>query len=77
MYIRRATRTCNGKTSTNYVLVESVQTPKGPRQKTICSLGDLSPRPPEKDVAEIYGRLSLSDQVIKSTYQWIDSLPSD
>jgi hypothetical protein len=30
------------------VLVESVVTPKGPRQKTICSLGDLSPRPREE-----------------------------
>jgi hypothetical protein len=28
--------------------VESVATPKGPRQKTICSLGDLSPRPREE-----------------------------
>jgi transposase len=45
MYIRRSTRTYKGKTYTNYVLVESVQTPKGPRQKTICSLGDLTPRP--------------------------------
>jgi hypothetical protein len=45
MYIRRSSRTYNGKTYTNYVLVESVVTPKGPRQKTICSLGDLSPRP--------------------------------
>src|SRR5205807_3196205 len=25
-------------------LVESVHTPKGPRQRTVCSLGDLSPR---------------------------------
>ena len=48
MYIRRSTRTYKGKTYTNYVLVESVQTPKGPRQKTICSLGDLSPRPREE-----------------------------
>ncbi len=47
MYIRRSTRTYKGKTYTNYVLVEAVQTPKGPRQKTICSLGDLSPRPRE------------------------------
>ena len=45
MYIRRSMRTYKGKTYTNYVLVEAVQTPKGPRQKTICSLGDLSPRP--------------------------------
>jgi len=48
MYIRRSTRTYKGKTYTSYLLVESVQTPKGPRQKTICSLGDLSPRPREE-----------------------------
>ena len=45
MYIRTSTRPYKGRTYTNYVLVESVQTPKGPRQKTLCSLGDLSPRP--------------------------------
>ena len=45
MYIRKSTRSYKGRTYTNYVLVESVQTPKGPRQKSVCSLGDLSPRP--------------------------------
>jgi len=45
MYIRRSTRTYKGKTFTNYVLVESVHTAKGPRQRSICSLGDLGPRP--------------------------------
>ena len=45
MYIRKSIRTYKGKTYTNYVLVESVATPNGPRQKSICSLGDLSPRP--------------------------------
>src|SRR5205807_5882000 len=44
MYIRKSSRLYKGKTYTNHVLVESVMTPKGPRQKTICSLGDLSPR---------------------------------
>lgn len=48
MYIRQATRSYKGRTYTNYLLVESVQTPKGPRQKTVCSLGDLSPRPREE-----------------------------
>jgi transposase len=47
MYIRKSIRAYKGKTYTNYLLVESVLTPKGPRQKTICSLGDLSPRPRE------------------------------
>src|SRR5260370_30958060 len=48
MYIRRSTRTYKGKSYTNYLLVESVQTAKGPRQRTICSLGDLKPRPHEE-----------------------------
>jgi hypothetical protein len=48
MYIRKSTRSYKGKTYTNYVLVESVHTPKGPRQTTVCSLGDLSPRPREE-----------------------------
>jgi transposase len=48
MYIRQAARSYKGRTYTNYLLVESVQTAKGPRQKTVCSLGDLSPRPREE-----------------------------
>jgi transposase len=45
MYIRKSSRTTKGKTYFNYLLVESVLTPHGPRQKVICSLGDLRPRP--------------------------------
>ena len=47
MYIRKSTRTYKGKTYTNHLLVESVQTAKGPRQHTICSLGSLEPAPVE------------------------------
>ena len=42
MYIRKNTRKYKNKTYQNYLLVESVSTPKGPRQRTICSLGDCS-----------------------------------
>lgn len=45
MYIRKSSRTYKGKTYLNYVLVESTLTPQGPRQKVICSLGNLQPRP--------------------------------
>jgi hypothetical protein len=45
LYIRKSPRTVKGKTYFNYVLVESALTPKGPRQKVICSLDDLRPRP--------------------------------
>ena len=45
MYLRKSRRRYKGKTYTNHLLVESVYTPKGPRQKTVCSLGDLKPRP--------------------------------
>jgi Transposase DDE domain len=45
VYIRRTRKTYKGKSYFNYVLVESQHTPKGPRQKTICSLGSLEPAP--------------------------------
>ncbi|MGH8402258.1 MAG: IS1634 family transposase [Gammaproteobacteria bacterium] len=48
MYIRKTTKSHKGKTYTNYLLVESVSTPKGPRQRIICSLGSLAPAPPEQ-----------------------------
>src|SRR6266704_3486921 len=39
MYLRRTTRRVGDKTYQNYLLVESVATPNGPRQRVICSLG--------------------------------------
>jgi len=48
MYIRKTKRLYKGKTYINHLLVESVHTPKGPRQRTICSLGSLEPAPPEE-----------------------------
>jgi hypothetical protein len=48
MYVRKTTRRYKDKTYTNYLLVESVHTPNGPRQKVVCSLGDLSPRTAEE-----------------------------
>lgn len=66
MYIRKSTRTYKGKQYINYLLVESVQTPKGPRQRTICSLGNLAPAPREQWLAlahrlesAVGGQLSL------------------
>lgn len=51
MYIRKTVRKYKDKTYTNYLLVESVMTDKGPRQRTLCSLGDLGPRPREEWIA--------------------------
>lgn len=51
MYIRKTTSTVRGKTYTNHLLVQSVNTPNGPRQKTICSLGSLEPRPAQQWLA--------------------------
>jgi len=45
MYIRKTTKKAKDKIYENYLLVESVMTSKGPRQRTICSLGHLKPRP--------------------------------
>lgn len=75
MYIRKSTRKHKGKTYTNYLLVESVHTPKGPRQRTICSLGKLAPAPAEEWLAlahrlesALRGQLSLgsSDRKFKA-----------
>jgi hypothetical protein len=56
MFIRKTVKRHNGRTYSTYLLVEAVRTPQGPRQKTICSLGDLSPGPRQK-------WLSLADRV--------------
>jgi transposase len=48
MYLRRTTRHVGGKTYHNYLLVESVATAKGPRQRVICSLGALAPGPKQE-----------------------------
>jgi hypothetical protein len=58
-----------GKTYTHSLLVESVPTPKGPRQRTICALGRLAPGPlaqwyalARKVEAALAGLLSLAPQ---------------
>jgi transposase len=51
MYIRKTVRRYKDKTYVNFLLVESVLTDKGPRQRVVCSLGDLSPKPPEQWLA--------------------------
>ena len=67
MYIRTTTKTYKGKTYHNYLLVESLHTPKGPRQRILCSLGSLEPAPPEhwlnlahRVQASLAGQLSLT-----------------
>ena len=67
MYIRKTRKTYKGKTYDNYLLVESVSTPEGPRQKIFCSLGSLAPAPRQHwlDLAHrmqagLAGQLSLS-----------------
>ena len=54
MFLCKSSRRYKDKTYTNYMLVESVHTPKGPRQKMVCSLGDLSPRPAKEWLEEVH-----------------------
>lgn len=42
MFLRRHTRTKNGKTHTYYALFESVRTEAGPRQHVVAHLGELN-----------------------------------
>jgi len=76
MYIRKSVRVYRGKTYTNHLLVESVQTPKGPRQRAICSLGSLQPAPREQWLAlahklqsTLQGQLSLETSQIDTLVQ--------
>jgi transposase len=45
LFIKRTTKKRHGKTYTNYLLVESVATERGPRHRVVCALGSLSPGP--------------------------------
>jgi len=69
MYIRKTKRVYKGKIYTNHLLVESVLTPKGPRQRVLCSLGRLEPAPRERWLAlahrmeaALQGQLTLQGQ---------------
>ena len=42
MFLRPNHRTKDGKEHTYWSLVESVRTPDGPRQRTLCHLGELN-----------------------------------
>jgi transposase len=48
MFIRKCTKTVKGKKYVNHLLVESFNTAQGPRQRVICSLGNLDAGPAEK-----------------------------
>ena len=68
MYIKKTASRYKDKTYTNYLLVEAISTPKGPRHKVICSLGDLRPRPAKewlrlarKVEAALVGQMSLDE----------------
>jgi transposase len=68
VYIRKTTKSYKGKTYDNYLLVESLSTPKGPRQKILCSLGSLAPAPRQEWLAlahrleaSLAGQQSLSE----------------
>jgi len=47
MFIKANTKIVKGKPYKNYLLVESMTTPKGPRHHVVCSLGNLRPAPKE------------------------------
>ena len=47
MFIKQTRKKLKGKTYSNYLLVESVATARGPRHRVVCSLGSLAPAPRE------------------------------
>ena len=72
MYIRKKTAKYKDKTYERYVLVETVMTEKGPRQKTICDLGDLKARPAGEWLAlvrKIEGALVGQDELVPESVE--------
>jgi hypothetical protein len=57
MYIRRTTKQGKSRSYHNFLLVETVKTAKGPRQRVLCSLGDLSARS-ESEWLRLVGRVA-------------------
>lgn len=77
MYIRKTTRAYKHKTYANYLLVESRATPKGPRQKVICSLGDLKPRLREewlKLAHKVQAKLSGQEELFDDQDQQVQQI---
>jgi transposase len=71
VFIRKCTKTVKGKKYVNHLLVESINTPDGPRQRVICSLGNLDPGPAEKWVRvakniekALSGQLEVEDNLL-------------
>lgn len=48
MFIKKNVRTHGDKSYVTHLLVESVNTPAGPRHRTICNLGHMAPGPKEE-----------------------------
>ncbi|MCB1035888.1 MAG: IS1634 family transposase [Acidobacteria bacterium] len=86
MFLRKTTKRYKGKTYTHHLLVETVRRPEGPRQQTVCSLGDLSPGPREKWLAlahqvdaALHGQRRLvpeDPQVTELLERWVRSQAS-
>ncbi|MCP5116322.1 MAG: IS1634 family transposase [bacterium] len=75
MFLKRTTKTVRGKSYTNHLLVESISTPKGPRHRTICSLGSLAPAPREHWLALAHRlQAALSGQASLLPDPQLDSL---
>ena len=58
MYIRKTTRSYKSKTYTNHLLVESVQTPQGPRQRTIVYEGPFDQCDREADYHTVWAEFA-------------------
>lgn len=53
MFLRQHTRSKDGKDHTYWSLVETVRTPEGPRQRTVCYLGELNHSAPQRLLAQL------------------------
>lgn len=81
MFIKKNIKKVKDKVYHQYLLVESVRTPKGPRHKPVVSLGDMKPRPAKEWLKlarmieeTLIGQLNLFDKKDKEILEIVEKI---
>jgi hypothetical protein len=70
MFLRRYQRTKDGKTHSYFALIESVRTGRGPRQRIVAQLGELS-----EDQQHRWQRTAIFRSFPLVSHLWADLYP--
>ncbi|MEW6096670.1 MAG: IS1634 family transposase [bacterium] len=81
MFVKKNIKRVKGKVYRQYLLVDSVRTPNGPRHRPVVSLGDMKPRPAKewlklamKVEESLAGQLNLFDKTNKEVLEIVEKI---